>query len=83
MMQVELLGMLFDTATAPNFGSITINKHGEYSLLSADVTKLNTLLTRQNCGNVFNVAAGSVALVLDSSEIYMYHAGTDQWYKWG
>lgn len=82
-MQVELLGMLFDSETAPNFGNITINKHGEYSLLTADVAKLNTVLTKQNCGAVFNVAPGSVALVVDAGEIYIYQSATDTWYKWG
>ena len=76
------LGMIFSTE-APDFGSICYSKHGEYTLLNADISKLNTLLTKSNCGSVFNVPNGAVALVLDNKKIYMYHSYNDTWYEWG
>lgn len=74
--------MIF-TADAPNFGSIRNSKSGEYTLLSADLTKLNTLLTRGNLGRIFNVPNGATALVLDNKKIYMYDSAGDAWHEWG
>lgn len=78
----EALGMIF-TTEAPNFGSIRFSKYGEYTLLSADVSKLNTLLTRANIGSIFNVPNGATALVLDDKKIYMYDSAGDTWHEWG
>ncbi len=79
---VEALGMIFSTG-APDFGSIRYSKYGEYTLLNADVAKLNTLLTKSNLGSVFNVPSGATALVLDNKKIYMYQGASDTWYEWG
>ena len=79
---VEALGMIFST-TAPDFGSIKQSKSNEYTLLNADISKLNSVLTRINIGSAFNVVNGAVALVLDNKKIYMYSGADDEWYEWG
>lgn len=80
-MLYEALGMIFSEAV--DFGSIKRNDDGGYTLLAADITKLNTMLTRQALGSKCNVLTGATALVLDTSKIYMYNGDSDTWYEWG
>lgn len=66
---------VYQDGEAPDLGSITpvSNEKGvrEYRLLSADISKLNSVVTY--CGN------GSTAYVVDTGALYMFHSGT--WYE--
>lgn len=79
-------GMTF-TGTVPDFGSIEKCDDRTYTLLAADISKLNSALTRANClpllktGTTFSVGKGTAAIVLDEPAVYMYHSGTDRWYE--
>ena len=81
MNKVIKLGMLFDGNSVPDFGSIEMSEYGDYVLLDTDVSKLNTVLTKTNCGDVFNVGSGAFAVVLDSPALWVYHSNTDTWYE--
>lgn len=78
---VSKLGMLFDEENIPDFGSIEKSGPREYTLLSADIDKLNHTLTRSVCGSVFNVPSGANAVVVDKPEVWKYHSGSDKWYE--
>lgn len=79
-------GMLFRDSV-PDFGSIEQCDHRSFTLLAADISKLNSTLTRANCepllvsGSAFSVYSGTSAIVLDEPAVYMYHSGTDTWYE--
>lgn len=79
-------GMTF-AGTVPDFGSIEQCDHRSFTLLAADISKLNSTLTRTNCepllisGSTFSVYSGTSAIVLDEPAVYMYHSGTDRWYE--
>ena len=80
------LNMDFKEGQEPDFGSVEVCWADEYTLLAADVRKLNTVLTRDACtpllasGN-FKVVPGAVAIVLDEPAVWKYHSGTDTWYE--
>ena len=78
------LGMVFEDGKAPDFGSIEKNNSGEFTLLAADVEKLNTVLTRAVCtaaGASFDVPSGANAIVADEPAVWRYHAQSDKWYE--
>ena len=89
MNKVIKLGMLFNEGEAPDFGSIEQNPRysGEYSLLAADIPKLNSMLTRSSCLSYLSnpadlpIMSGSTVLVLDEPAVWRYHTGTDRWYE--
>ena len=66
---------VYPDGEAPDLGSIVAvkNENGvrQYSLLSADISKLQSTVTY--CGT------GSVAYVVDTGAVYMFHEGT--WYE--
>ena len=75
--QVLIMGMLYSSGSAPDFGSIYMVSEGlenvnEYGLDSADVQKLS-LIT--NCDY------GSTALCDDTGELYRYTKSG--WVKFG
>lgn len=85
-------GMNFIDDEVPNFGSIYRQKKGDFVLNAADISKLNSILTRSNCesklkeGQIFNIESGTVAIVADwktanSSKVYMYESSSDSWYE--
>ena len=82
-------GMTFAGAV-PDFGSIEQCDHRSFTLLAADISKLNSTLTRATCqpllksGSAFSVYSGTLAIVLYEDKpaaFYMYHSGTDRWYE--
>lgn len=79
-------GMMFQDS-APDFGSIEKRDNKSFILLSADISKLNSALTKSGClplmksGSAFTVNSGTTAIVLDKPAVYMYHSGTDTWYE--
>ena len=81
------LGMVFEDGKAPDFGSSEKNNSGEFTLLAADVEKLNTVLTRAVCTPLlvnsgdFNVHSGANAIVADEPAVWRYHAQSDKWYE--
>lgn len=90
MSNIVKLGMIFSDATAPDFGSIT--KSGEdFTLLAADIPKLNSTLTSTVCTPLiaqggFNVQSGALAFVAnwktaESAKVYMYEVTSDTWYE--
>lgn len=68
-------GRVYPNGEAPDLGSIVAvkNENGvrQYSLLSADISKLNSVVTY--CGT------GSTAYVVDTGAVYMFHDGV--WYE--
>lgn len=92
MNKVILLGMVFNENNAPDFGSIRQSSGNEYTLLAADIPKLNSTLTRSHCasllanGSFFNVPSGALAFVADwkteeTAKVYMYEMTSDAWYE--
>lgn len=80
--KVIALNMLFDENSCPDFGDITIAKNGDFVLLQEDTAKLLTNVTRNVCGTAFSVPVGQRAVVVDTGEVYVYHAD-DRWYPNG
>lgn len=78
--------LLKDTATV-DVGSIERTAPAELSLLAADKTKLNSVVTKEVLtplladGQTFNIPSGCHAVVLDAPAVWRYHAGTDLWYE--
>ena len=74
-------------SSVPDFGSIERVCDGSFVLLAADISKLNSALTRTVCqplltaGGMFSVDSGTSAIVLDAPALWMYHGGTDTWYE--
>ena len=89
MNKIVKLGMTFDTANAPSFGSIEENPDypGEYTLLAADISKLNSLLTKSALSaylandSEFAVKPGANAIVADEPAVWRYHGKSDRWYE--
>ena len=81
------LGMRFKEGQEPDFGSIESSGYGEFTLLDADKSKLNTALTRTACvpllekDQMFTVPSGANAIVADVPAVWRYHAGSDRWYE--
>ena len=82
----NILEMNFADNNYPDFGSIKMNKKNGYlHLLSADIGKLNDLLTRAVCVGTYGVGefsfdSGDIAVVDDASMSYVYNATADHWY---
>lgn len=75
-----------DFTVDQDFGGIERYANDRFQLLSTDIDKLNTMLTKAHCqpylaNGQFNVFAGATAVVLGTSAVYQYHAGTDTWYE--
>ena len=93
MNKVIKLGMLFNEGNVPDFGSIEQNSiSGSLFLLSADIPKLNSLLTETAAasylknGSSFPFHTGDMAYVIDwltegTGSMYIYHSITDHWYE--
>lgn len=90
-MKIVKLGMIFDSATAPDFGSISESGQ-DYTVLAADISKLNGAFKRSVCrpllqdGSMFSVTNGAVAFVpdwkaADTGKAYMYEETSDTWYE--
>lgn len=76
-MTVIVMGMVFDSESVPDFGSIRLtaqrhNNVNDYITLSIDISKL-TFIT--------NAAEGSTALCTDTGDLYILHVG--EWVKIG
>ena len=86
-MKIVKLGMVFENGNAPDFGSIEAGADGALTLKSADVGKLNSVLTKAAIlpvlaqGALFNVAGGTNAVVVDAPAVWRYHAQSDRWYE--
>lgn len=92
MSKIIKLGMAFDEDSAPDFGSITMTKGGDYLLLADDISKLNSALIKTVCkpllvgGSMFNVSPGAIAFVADwktagAAKAYIYECTSDTWYE--
>ena len=87
MGEIIKFGMIFDSETAPDFGSIEKSQDGNFTLLNADKGKLNSALTRAVCapllqnGGLFSVPSGANAIIADVPAVWRYHAQSDTWYK--
>ena len=91
MSNIVKLGMIFDSSTAPDFGSICQSTSTEYILLAADISKLNSALTSTVCtpllaAGTFNVQSGALAFVANwktasAAKVYMYEKSSDTWYE--
>ena len=89
---VIIFGMNFKDGQQPDFGSIRQGCGGDFTLLAADISKLNGALTRTVCapklqdGSLFAVSSGAVAFVADwktggVAKAYMYEESSDSWYE--
>lgn len=91
MSKIIKLGMVFDTAAAPDFGSIMNTRDNDLTVLAADIPKLNTVLTKTVCEplmevGTFPIVSGDVCFVADwktsgSAKAYMYEGSSDHWYE--
>ena len=91
MSKIIKLGMVFDTATAPDFGSIMNTRDSDLTALAADIPKLNSTLTRAVCEplmevGTFPIVSGDVCFITDwktseSAKAYMYEGSSDAWYE--
>ena len=84
MAKILKLGMTFNEGSMPDFGSIDMNPHTKnIFLLADDISKLNTTLTKENCGpyladeNEFSLHTGDMAFVVDwiteeTGSVYVY-----------
>ena len=88
----ENTNMRFKADAEIDFGSIHLAAGGDYTLLGADIGKLNTVLTAAVCkpllaaGQIFNVTPGAVAFVADwktagTAKAYIYEPTSDTWYE--
>lgn len=90
MSKIIKLGMIFDESTAPDFGSIAEISGSELTVLSTDIARLNSILTKSVCGplalNGFSIRNGTVCFVpnwktAQTAKAYMYESSSDQWYE--
>lgn len=90
MSKIIKLDMVFDTATAPNFGSIRKTRDGDLTILADDIPKLNSTLTKTVCDPLceggFSIVSGDLCYVADwkteeAAKAYMYEASSDAWYE--
>ena len=75
--QVIIMGMIFDSNSVPDFGSIRMTKSryngvNDYILKSTDLIKLDSIT---------NAADGSTALCVDTADLYILLMG--DWLKFG
>lgn len=77
----------FNDNNYPDLGSITADESGDLILLSADISKLNNVLTKENItknhGVEFPYKSGDIAFVTDATRIFMYESSSDMWYELG
>ena len=84
---VVKLGMIFADNNVPQFGSIEEGTDGALTLLAADKSKLNSLLTRAGlasyltAGEAFAIQGGTCAVIADEPAVWRYHALSDTWYE--
>lgn len=78
MSKIIKLEMVFDEATAPDLGDITFDRDRNLVLTHTSKTLLQNL-TYSICGSVFNIPAGTRAVVLDTGEVFEYIP--DKWYR--
>lgn len=91
MSKIIKLGMVFNTATAPDFGSIALTRNNDLTALAEDIPKLNSTLTRAVCeplleAGTFTIVSGDVCFITDwktaqSAKVYMYEGSSDAWYE--
>ena len=85
---INILGMNFPDDTNVDFGSIAFDRYGEnLHLLSTDISKLNSVLTRAVCIGTYNAGtfyfqSGDVAIVDDTQRAFVYNADSDSWTEW-
>lgn len=88
----ENTNMRFKEGQEPDLGSIRLGAGGDFALLAADISKLNSDLTKSACsgkladGQVFTVVSGTVAFIADwktggAAKAYMYEESSDSWYE--
>lgn len=83
--------MIFDSETAPDFGSIMNTRDTDLTALADDIPKLNSALTRAVCeplleAGTFTIVSGDVCFITDwktaqSAKVYMYEGSSDAWYE--
>ena len=85
---INILGMNFPDNTDIDVGSIAFDRYGEnLHLLSTDISKLNSVLTRAVCIGTYNAGtfyfqSGDVAIVDDTQRAFVYNADSDSWTEW-
>ena len=85
---INILNMNFNENNVPDFGSIAFDRYGEnLHLLSTDISKLNSVLTRAVCIGTYNAGtfyfqSGDVAIVDDTQRAFVYNADSDSWTEW-
>ncbi len=85
---INILGMNFPDDTVIDVGSIAFDRYGEnLHLLSADVSKLNSVLTRAVCIGTYNAGtfyfrSGDVAIVDNTQKAFVYNSTSDSWHEW-
>ena len=85
---INILNMNFNENNVPDFGSIAFDRYGEnLHLLSTDISKLNSVLTRAVCIGTYNAdtfyfQSGDVAIVDDTQRAFVYNADSDSWTEW-
>ena len=79
MSKIIKLEMVFDDeSTAPDLGDITFDRDRNLMLTHTSKALLQNL-TYSICGAVFNIPAGTHAVVLDTGEVFEYIP--DKWYR--
>lgn len=77
----------FNDNNYPDLGSITADESGDLILLSADISKLNDILIKENISKNYGVEfpykSGDIAFVTDATRIFMYENSSDTWYELG
>lgn len=85
---IILVKMGFDPDNLPNLGSIEFDREGQYlHLISTDISKLNSILTKTVCENTYHVdkfyfKSGDVAIVDDTQRAFVYNSTLDTWTEW-
>lgn len=85
---INKLNMNFPDDTDVDFGSIAFDRYGEnLHLLSTDISKLNSVLTRAVCIGTYNAGtfyfqSGDLAIVDDTQRAFVYNADSDSWTEW-
>ena len=88
ILKTIILNMVFDNENKPDIGSIKFDRYGEnLHLLSTDISKLNSVLTRAVCIGTYNAGtfyfqSGDVAIVDDTQRAFVYNADSDSWTEW-
>lgn len=85
---VIVLNMKFPKNNLPDIGSIRLDRNGEYlHLLTADIPKLNSTVTRAVCVGTYGVPvfyfkSGDVAFTDDTQRAFVYNEVSDSWHEW-